>query len=322
MNRIEFQSMGSHMLAVLDSSSETGRDALLEVPAWFEKWEQSLSRFRPDSELSQLNRSSGNPVAVSETLWEVFHAARQAEQDTFGLVRPTMLDALVQAGYDHPFDSLLPHSIKEAEMSLKTSGLAADVAWDTATHSLCLPEALHLDFGGVAKGWAAGKVVQQLKCYGPTLVDAGGDIAISGLQSDGQPWPIGVRDPFQPDTSFATLLLKFGAVATSGTDYHHWKQGKIWNHHIIDPRTGLPAITDLLTVSVIAPDAIRAEAAAKAILIMGSSAGMDWLEAEPELAGLMILQFGEVRYSQRIADYLWREKCLTTDLMNKITNLH
>ena len=307
MKQLEFHAMGSRMLAILDSSSAASEQALQFVPDRFEAWEQSLSRFRLDSELSFLNRSEGHPVPVSDTLWEVFHTAREAEQYTGGLVRPTVLDALMQAGYDRSFDRLPAFGNSSATGLLELPDLATAITCDESTRSLCLPEGVHLDFGGVAKGWAAMKAVQMLGFYGPALVDAGGDIAVSGPRLDGQSWPIGVRDPFQSEGYFETLLIKRGGVATSGTDYHRWQQGGTWNHHIIDPRTGLSADTDLLTVTVVAPDTVRAEAAAKAVLILGSSAGMDWLESDPTLAGILILQSGETIYSHPMQSYLWRE---------------
>ncbi len=307
MKQLEFRAMGSRMLAVVDSASPLEGNALRSVPEWFEQWEQALSRFRLDSELSRLNRTGGQPVSVSETLWDVFHAARQAEQDTGGLVRPTVLDALVQAGYDRSFEMLPGIGSPTALGLLELPAMTSMITWDESNRTLWLPDGVHLDFGGTAKGWAAEKAVERLKCHGPALVDAGGDIAVSGPQLDGQPWPIGVRDPFQPENHFETLLIDRGGTATSGIDYHRWQQGGQWNHHIIDPRTGLPADTDLLTVTVVAPDAIRAEAAAKAVLILGSEAGMDWLESNPDLAGILILQSGETLYSNRIRNYLWRE---------------
>jgi thiamine biosynthesis lipoprotein len=302
--------MGCHMLAVVDSSSPAAERALQRVPAWFEEWEQALSRFRFDSELSQLNRSAGQPVTVSETLWDVFHAARQAEMVTGGLVRPTVLDALVRAGYDRSFD-LLP-ALNEASLTSTNASvvegpdLATEAGWDAATRSLYLPESVHLDFGGLAKGWTAQKAAARLEEYGPALVETGGDIAISGPDAHGQPWALGIRDPFQSDTHFETLRVERGGIATSGIDYHRWLQGGVWNHHIIDPRTGLPAETDILTATVIAPDAVQAEAAAKAVLIAGSHSGLDWLEADQDLAGVLVLQSGERVYSQRMTAYLWR----------------
>ncbi len=108
MKRIEFRAMGSRILVVLDAVSCEAEQALQCLPAWFEEWENVLSRFRPGNELDRLNCSSGRPISVSQTLWDVLHAARLAEQATGGLVTPTILDALVGAGYDRSFDFLPP----------------------------------------------------------------------------------------------------------------------------------------------------------------------------------------------------------------------
>ena len=298
--------MGCRMLAVLDSPSPEAKRTLQRVPAWFEEWEQSLSRFRPESELNRLNRSSGRGFAVSQSLWEVFHAAREAEAFTGGLVRPTMLDALVEAGYDQSFELLRAEGRVPPATVLDGQRSTSEIRWDEETRSLTVPESVQLDFGGVAKGWAAQKAVERLAQHGPALVDAGGDIAVSGPNAEGLPWAIGIRDPFQPATHFETLGVECGGVATSGTDYHRWLQGGVWNHHLIDPATGLPAETDVLTATVIAPDAMRAEAAAKAVVIGGSRSGLKWLEAEEALAGVLVLQSGETLYSRRMPAYLWR----------------
>ena len=81
-------------------------------------------------------------------------------------------------------------------------------------------------------------------------------------------------------------------------------QGALLSHHIIDPRTGQPAITDVLTATVIAPTVMEAEAAAKSVFLLGSGAGLDWLEADSALAGVLVLDNGEVIASSRAAEYL------------------
>src|SRR6185503_9732821 len=101
LHRLEFRAMGCEMLAAIDADS---RPALLsKVPEWFEEWEQALSRFRFDSELMRLNRTREQPVSVSETLWDVLQTACRAEKLTDGLVTTSLLDAILEAGYDRPF---------------------------------------------------------------------------------------------------------------------------------------------------------------------------------------------------------------------------
>jgi thiamine biosynthesis lipoprotein len=307
MKRIEFHAMGSRMLALLDGTSGEAQEMLNQLPLWFEEWEQVLSRFRSGSELDLLNYSDGRPVAVSQTLWEVLQAARSAEQFTGGLVSPTVLDSLVWAGYDRSFDSMQAVRTGYSYEMPVIADATGVIAWDVPTRSLVRPASVHLDLGGIAKGWAADQAVQRLSRIGPALVNAGGDIAISGPRSDGQAWPVGVEDPFDNGTHFETLKLVRCGVATSGKDYHRWLKDGLWCHHIIDPRTGLPAYTDILTVTVVAPTVLEAEAAAKAVLILGSQAGLEWLEADNGLAGLLVLEDGNRLYSRNMEKYLWRD---------------
>lgn len=302
LHRRPFRAMGCQMLALVEQGSEETPIILDQVPEWFETWEQSLSRFRHDSELSQLNRTMDQPVPVSQTLWDVFQAALVADRVTGGLVTPTVLDAIVMAGYDRPFDEL-PSNRGPLDLWTEIRPLSL-VMHDEQTRSICLPPEVHLDFGGVAKGWAAHQTVERLKSSGPALMNAGGDIAISGPRLDGESWLIGISNPFEPEEDLATLHLHGGGIATSGKDRRRWRQGAILNHHIIDPRTGVPAITDVLTATVLAPTAMEAEAAAKTVFLLGSGAGLEWLEADSGLAGLMVLDNGEILASSQMEKYL------------------
>lgn len=302
LHRLEFHAMGCEMLAVVDR--EPTPSLLAEVPQWFEEWEQILSRFRYDSELTRLNQTHERPVTVSETLWEVFGAAQKAEQMTDGLVTPTLLDAIVEAGYDRPFD-VLPHQTSFISASaIVNSRPLATIIVNSSARSITLPSGLGLDFGGVAKGWAAHQAMQRLQAEGPALVNAGGDIAISGPRSDGNPWLVGVTDPFEPDEEIEILSLNACGVATSGKDRRRWTRNGVLQHHIIDPLTGQPAETDLLRVTVVAPDVIQAEAAAKAAFILGSRVGLEWIESRPDFAGLFILDDGQMLSSQKMEKYL------------------
>jgi len=294
--------MGCQMLALVERDSDVQPDSLADVSDWFEEWEQSLSRFRYDSELSRLNRTTDQPVRVSQTLWDVFQASLVADRTTGGLVTPTVLEAMELAGYDRPFE--------EIRGDLGYIGLYAQiqplslVVTDKRRCTICLPANIRLDFGGVAKGWAAHQAVERLKSSGPTLMNAGGDIAISGPRLNHEPWLVGIANPFSPGEDLATLHLYGSGVATSGKDRRRWMQGGLLNHHIIDPRTGQSALTDILTVTVIAPTAMEAEAAAKAVFLQGSDAGLEWLEADSGLAGVLVLDNGQVIASSQAEKYL------------------
>jgi len=304
LHRLPFHAMGGDMLAILESGKKFPPSILGEVPGWFEGWEQTLSRFRPDSELSRLNQAFDQPVQVSDTLWDVFQYALSAETITNGLVTPTVLDALLEAGYSQSFDNLPRSQSQHGLQVLSAVNPLSMVTWDEKSQTICLPYGVRLDFGGVAKGWAAHQTAERLKEYGSALMNAAGDIAISGSLANGAPWQIGIRNPFEPGADFENLNLRRCGVATSGKDRRHWNQNGLPRHHIIDPYTGQPAETNVVTATIVAPTVMEAEAAAKATLILGAEEGLKWIEADPVLAGIIVLENGHTLYSQRINEYL------------------
>ncbi len=308
MIQVKFQARGSSMSALLDKEGARASKSLEQVPDWFETWEQALSRFRPNSELNQLNRSAGEWFHAGTTLIAVIQTALDVAQWTGGLIVPTIRKSLEFAGYDRDFD--LVASVQPGSSPLSGGTVLPDwqeIKIDEENQAIYLPVGMALDFGGVAKGWAAHQAMQRLAEIGPALMDAGGDIAISGVQADGQAWLVDIADPLQVQESLDMLALDRCGVATSGIDHRRWLKGDVLKHHIIDPRTGETAQTDLASVTVIAPNVMLAEAAAKVALILGSQAGLDWLEQRPELCGLLALQDGQLLYSEKIKKYLWSE---------------
>ena len=304
LHRLPFRAMGGEMLTILEGGADSPPSILDKVPGWFEDWEQILSRFRPDSELSRLNQTFDQPVEVSDTLWDVFQYALSAETITNGLVTPTVLDAMLEAGYDQSFDGLPRYQHKNEISVLTATNPLSLVIWDEKTQTICLPQGVRLDFGGVAKGWAAHQTVERLKECGSVLMNAAGDIAISASLANGEPWQIGVKNPFVKDSDFETLKLNRCGVATSGKDRRRWNQNGLPRHHIIDPYTGQSAKTNVMTVTIVAPTVMEAEAAAKAVFILGGEEGLNWIEADPVLAGIIVHENGHTFYSQRISEYL------------------
>ena len=306
VHRLNFRAMGTEMLVCVDNGSDQAPVELADVPLWFEEWEQVLSRFRLNSELSRLNRAGNQPISVSETLWQVFQSALIAEKITDGLVTPTVANAVRNVGYDRDFKLMAGQTFVPIMPEPAMVSALDIVTWDESTRCIYLPENVQLDFGGIAKGWAAEQVVQRLKHLGSVLMNCGGDIAMSGPLLDGSPWEIGVFKPFDRSSGYIGMMYfkRSCGVATSATDRRRWMQDGRLRHHIIDPRSGSSAATDVISATVVAPTAVEAETAAKSILIRGSVDGLDWLESNPDLAALLILENGQILYSRRISEYL------------------
>lgn len=311
MRHIDFRAMNCEMSVVLDTDN-TAFDVLLQqVPTWFEAWEQTFSRFRSDSELSQLNASTGQWFKVSEDLWTVVDMAVRTARTHEGLVTPTVLDALINVGYDQSFEQI-GQVAKPARAMGGVGALdaLASIECDANAQTIFLPQGVHLDLGGFVKGWCADKAVQRLVVSlpqnTPTLMDAGGDIAISGAMTDGGAWPIGIADPFDVEHDLALVMLGRCGVATSGRDYRKWTQDGIPRHHIIDPRTGNSAQTDVLSASVIAPTAQQAELASKMLLILGAQAGMAWINAQKDYGACVVLDDGQIRMNAQFEQCVWK----------------
>lgn len=310
MKTITFNAMGSPIFIALDTDDHEVVAEAMKSQQWFEEWEQILSRFRFSSELSEINRHPGMEKHVTPVFNEVMLAAEKAERLSVGLVTPTVLNALISAGYQDDFDTLLERTGNEFQQALFSPTEAGLVKFDHRNHTVELPFGTQLDFGGIAKGWAAHQVMLRLSKMTPVLVDAGGDIAISGLMQSKGKWPVGVANPFDQDNNLALLMIENGGIATSGKDYHRWMFNGAMQHHIIDPRTMQPAETDILTITVLASNVMDAETYAKAALIKGGDHGKRWLDEQPGIAYLIVLDDGTLIRNAQFTDYEWKPEWL------------
>lgn len=158
-----------------------------------------------------------------------------------------------------------------------------------------------LDPTGIVKGWATERAARRLAAAGATGVSAngGGDVQLLGAPEAGRPWRVGVSDPLRPG-GLAAVVSAAGAdelaVATSGTAER--------GDHIVDPRTGRSAVTDLVAVTVVAPRLTWADCWATAAFAMGSREGLRWLESLPGVEGLLITAGDEVRCTGGLAGWL------------------
>jgi thiamine biosynthesis lipoprotein len=262
-----------------------------KVRAVFATWEATLSRFRANSELAALNRRAGEPVVVSALFFEVLQTALAAARATGGLYDPTLLRQIIRVGYDRSFDDL-PAVMGAAPELGGPGGSWRWIQIDAARRCVTVPRGDGLDFGGIAKGMAVDAALRELGASGVerALVNAGGDLAVLGLPSGGDAWPIAVPGVGRT----YTLPLRSGAVATSGIARRHWRQGERERHHLLDPRTGEPAASGLWSATVVAGRCAQAEVAAKVAFVLGVEAGARWI-GERRLAGVLVRADGQAR---------------------------
>jgi thiamine biosynthesis lipoprotein ApbE len=236
----------------------------------------ACSRFRADSEIRAL---TGGRQRISPLLAEAVAVALRAARLTDGDVDPTVGAAMSAVGYDRDFEKIEPNGPPLSLTVRKVPGWS-EVRLDG--QSLTLPAGVQLDLGATAKAWAADRsamrIAAKLGCG--VLVSLGGDIAVAGPAPDGG-WRIRVQDvtgaPGDPAAGpYALIAIRDGGLATSSTAARRWQRGGDVLHHILDPRTGLPAEPVWRTVSVAAGSCADANAASTAAVIRGRRA-LGWL---------------------------------------------
>ena len=275
MHRHPFRAMGCPCELRFDADSQEAFARAVE-PCLREirRFETKYSRYLPDSVTSAINRAAGvGSVPIDEETASILKYAAVCHEQSGGLFDITS-GAFRRVW--HPERKTLP-TPRELDAS------AAKAGWDKVQFSerevfLPLP-GMELDFGGVVKEYAADAAAMVAGNAGIRhgLVNLGGDIRIVGPQADGRPWPIGIVHPLRPDAAIATLPLAEGAIATSG-GYERFVEieGRRYSH-LVDPRTGWP-VDGLLSVSVVASQAIVAGSIASVALLQPPADGLDWLE--------------------------------------------
>lgn len=292
--RDSFQAMGVMNTVVVDDAAAL-RGAMALVKAQVQEIDQVCSRFRPESELSRLNRcSGGDAVRLSPLLEEAIVAALQAAAMSRGLVDPTVGRLVEEIGYTVSFGDM-PADGPPLELSVRHLVGWQALDYDPSSHTLRLPAGTSIDLGASGKAWAADRAaITVAEAFGVAVaVDCGGDIAVCGLAPDGG-WPIRVSAD-EEDAEGQDITLFDGGLATSGTTARRWRRGGLELHHIIDPLTGLPAQTPWTMVSVAAATCLEANAASTAALIMGKR-GPEWL-SEHGLPARLVDVRGDVVYT-------------------------
>ena len=278
---------------VLGSATDPGdvaeaRIAGERVVARIDRWASRLTRHTETSDLYLLNADPESAVRVRPILAAALLAGIVAADASEGLADITLLDARLAAeGSDG-----VARASRLGEFQVIRDHRGAAIV-----HR---PPGLRFDLGGVGKGWIADRALDLLDEWPSAVVDADGDLAVRA--APGRVWQVGVDDPRAPNTNLAVLHLGAPAggaptrwgVATSGTSIHRWNVSGGVNHHLIDPRTGRPAQTDVIQATVVAGSALRAEALAKAAVIAGSAHGFALLERAGVRGAVLLTASGEV----------------------------
>jgi thiamine biosynthesis lipoprotein len=279
--------MGTDVHVIVVAEDDQGAH---ELGRWaFERLEQleaRWSRFRPDSELCRLNTAGGRPVVVTRITFELLRHAVTSWALTAGACDPTIAAALVAAGYDRDFPSVAPDGPRVEPSESGPSPGCAGIVLDPIVGSVTLPPHVALDLGGVAKGFAADVVADELTAAGAigVCVNLGGDLRVIGTPPRDEAWIVEVEEA----DDRPRLALAEGGVATTSRRRRTWRRAGTEYHHIIDPRTGAPARVPWLAATVIAGRARDAEVLAKAAFLAPDVAGASAALRRGGATGLLV----------------------------------
>lgn len=309
----KFKALGTEIIITAALTAEQ-ENILLEAKRAVLDFERRFSRFTAGNELAKLNNSLKREQEVSETMAELLKEAKRYYLETGGIFDPTVISSLEAVGYDRSFDEISsrvdqkkPEKINfEKLIKIFTSRpKMTDLKIDGKT--INRPTGFRVDFGGIGKGYIVDQLSKNffsaVKNY---WISAGGDIIADGDQENDSGWNIGIQNPSQPEENifFINTKGKKLGIATSGIIKRTGQADDFKWHHIIDPRTGLPVINEILSVTAISSSALRADIFAKTILILGKNKGLDFIEKENDSAAIIFTKDKKTIFSSRTHLYL------------------
>ena len=263
---------------------------------WFRTVERVCSRFDPTSEVMQLVARVGVPVTVSPLLFQALQFALAVAELSEGAFDPTVGGTLEARGFNRHY---ITGEVITTDLADIGRPSYRDVQLEAQQHSITLRRALILDLGAVVKGLAIDLAARELAALQNFSIDAGGDLYVAGRNDAGEPWRVGIRHPRSPEAVAAVLRLTDVAVCTSG-DYE--RPAPSGGHHIIDPHSGRSP-DDLASVTVVAPNAMLADALSTAAFVLGPHRGLRLLESQG-LNGLFLSASLERHMTPGMAVYL------------------
>ncbi len=263
-------------IEVFGKDSKLSRKAANDAFSEIKRIEDLLSRYDPESQLSQINENAGKtPVIVDREVLSLVKEAVEINRKSQGSFDITIAPIVKLWGF-YQKDRKIP-AAEEIKEALAKAG-CDKIVINEKESTVLLQDGMELDLGGIGKGYAVDKAVDILRenkidC---ALVNIGGNLKTLGLPKKGF-WNIGIKDPLKKDKTMTTVKIHQTAVSTSGSYENYFeKDGKRYSH-IIDPKTGLPA-DKILAVTVLCDSAMYADALSTSVFVLGKDKSADLLK--------------------------------------------
>lgn len=256
---------------VLKAHGEESDAALDEAVREIRRIDQMLSIGIKESEISTLNNNG--EADFSEESMYLLDTSREVFNKTEGAFDITVYPLMVEWGFvDQKYRVPEKGTIKKLLENIGTDKI------ETQESNVKVPEGTKIDFGGIAKGYTSQKVIEILERHKVkgAIVSLGGNVQSCGVKADGKKYKVGIEDPKGSEDYIGVLEIKDKVVITSGSYERYFKKdGKVY-HHIIDPKTGYPAKSDIASVTVVNEDGTTADAMATALFVMGREKALEY----------------------------------------------
>ncbi|MGI6337457.1 MAG: FAD:protein FMN transferase [Eubacteriales bacterium] len=291
--------MDTDILVTAYGSRFTVGGAIDRALAVLNEADTRLSAVDTGSELYRLNETGA--AELSDATAALLARALTLADATGGAFDPTVYPCVQAWGFTST-DKRVPDA--DELLTLRAYGSYSDVTLDGNT--AVLRAGMALDFGGIAKGYTADVMANALRDAGVTsaVISLGGNVRAVGSKPDGSPWRIGLRNPYSLDASFAVVQVMDCSVVTSGSYQRYFERDGVTYHHILDPSTGAPARTGLVSVTVIGSDGALADAYATALFVMGLDDALKFQKTQGDFEAVFVTENREIVATSGLAGVL------------------
>ena len=273
-----------------------GADQALMDDIWAmcRRYEDLLSKTIATSDVSRINGAGGKPVAVDPETWEILRRAKEISAATGGAFSVTIA----------PLSAMWDFTGGTNRMPAEAERIAALPLVDDQKitlgdgHTVTLPEGMQIDLGGIAKGYIADRVAELTRGRSAAaIISLGGNVYTTGAKPNGSAFSVGVKDPANPlGNPLSVLFTGDCSTVTSGTYERYFTVDGVTYHHILDPKTGLPADSDLVSATFVMESSMSADALATACIVLGSEKALT-LASEMKLDGMFITRDGQTLFT-------------------------
>lgn len=298
----------------LTAYGASAQNALDEAESQLLALENAISRTRPTSQVSAINTGTG-AVEADDVVVELLRSALDYSHATNGAFECTIAPVVDIWGFttDDP-------SVPSAEDLSIAMGFVGSEFVTITDNSICVEPGSAIDLGGIAKGYAAQVVADVFQQQGISnaMVSLGGNVYVCGGRTDGDPWRIGVQDPNNLSGFAGVLSLSDGFAVTSGAYQRYFEEDGVTYHHIIDPQTGYPAQSGLISVTIVSTtDGTLCDALSTALYVMGEADAIDfWRSGVYDFDMILVTDDGRVVVSSGIADQFEADGAYTYEVIS------